>query len=210
MKRKQQIETSKAKVTKEASSIMEYYNGFFILPIRFSDGNRSVTCWLPLTNKEPANKKKKIGDNLELRKRQDERGGYYQLNGGKSIHVHCLERKLEVEKLPVNDRWNMHVSHKCHHWWCCNPEHLVQEPEWVNQMRKNCILCNDKDCNCDEASHPDLSMALEKCVWYTPAVTKKLKKQYLDESFLVNMSNNDKNRFKNWSETLNMIKELCV
>lgn len=195
------------KKCKEASAI-EYINEIFVLYIRFVHGERMITCWLPLKNNEAPNKKTKTCDQLKMRKKQMGRGGYYQVNGGKSVHVYFLESSLNI-KLESNDsQWSLHVSHRCHHWWCCNPEHLVQEPDWVNLMRKKCILSDKKECNCDYAFHPAFNHTLKKCIWYTPATITKLGKKCLDESFLINMSEADKKRFENWEGTFKSIKDL--
>lgn len=57
--------------------------GIPVLAIQHQSLGRGCTCWLPLKESEPLNKKNREGK-LSLKKKQESRGGYYQLGGGKS------------------------------------------------------------------------------------------------------------------------------
>lgn len=155
---------------KTSSSCVKCVYGVYVLPIRYSSGNHSITCWLPLKETEPKNKKDPQGL-LGLRKKQPGRGNYYQMNGGESVHVYMYEKSVG-SLVKHSSKWNYHVSHRCHHWWCCNPAHLIYEPEWVNQLRKGCKF-DSLNCNCDKANHPDLIEGLLSCIWFPSSVDKE-------------------------------------
>jgi hypothetical protein len=167
-------------------------NDTYVLKIPFQENQHSIECWLPLTNNEPSNKKNKTGSKLKFRKIQNSRGKYYQMNGGDSTHVYFYKQKWG--DLKTDGRWNYHVSHLCHHWWCCNPDHLVYEPEWVNQLRKCCCATYHINCDCDEAYHPQFNDQLYKCIWYTSNTLSDLDKKNSD-FMVLNLSENDTARF---------------
>lgn len=159
--------------------------GIYAIPIRFENQqtNTTIECWLPLTNKEPANKKNKTGNNLTLRKTQPDRGGYYGTNQGDSLHV-AVYKKAGLWK--DDSSWEYHVSHLCHHWWCCNPYHMIKEPDWVNIFRKNCkaAVNGSKGCDCYKVSHDRLTNNLARCLWYPASTLSNVNINFLDEDFL--------------------------
>ncbi len=155
---------------KTTTSCVKCVYGVYVLPIHYLSDDHSITCWLPLKEIEPKNKKDRQGL-LGLRTAQSKRGNYYQMNGGKSVHVYMYEKRVG-SLVEHSSKWNYHVSHRCHHWWCCNPAHLVYEPEWVNQLRKGCTF-DSQNCNCDQANHPDLVEQLVKCIWFSSNVEKQ-------------------------------------
>ena len=160
---------------------------------KFSKANGStieVDCWFPLKYTEPATKKKDKCGWIGARKIQKSRGGYWQAGTGKSLHEEYYAKKWENKDSPLYEiekvqGWNYHVSHLCHHWWCCNPDHLVREPEWINQMRKGCSCSLYSDCTCHQVWHPLLSQEIIPCIWYTP---RNLQNLQIDESNLIDIN----------------------
>lgn len=155
-----------------------------VLPLWYRYGFSDCMCLLPL--------KYVGGSSIEKspimvcpRKPQPSRGKYFQTNEGFSVHVDIYKKYMAAEQrttAALGGAWTSnHVSHLCHHWWCCNPEHLVEEPDFVNIMRKSCpsprwsfddIL--RADCQCVDLVHPKLIGAPSPCLWYTPAKVKEL------------------------------------
>lgn len=175
--------------------IFEKY-GTYILPIRFKTENKTITCWLPLTNMEPKNKKIKHGNKLTVRKTQKSRGNYYGTNTGDSFHVFAYKQEnLWKDK---NDGFHYHISHLCHHWWCCRSLHLVQEPAWVNIFRKDCTATVDgkMPCDCTELRHERFKEKIKPCIWF-PDSTLKNVNTFLDVQFLKDIINKNASRFKN-------------
>jgi len=63
-------------------------------------------------------------------------GGYGQISiSGTKYTVHVLT--YATSKRQYRSDWP--VSHLCSNAQCANPSHLVQEPQGVNESRKNCI-----------------------------------------------------------------------
>ncbi|MHB1267886.1 MAG: hypothetical protein ACYCY2_09850 [Acidithiobacillus ferriphilus] len=170
--------------THDTATIIKHYD-HFILPVRLVSPEHTITCWLPLNNTEPANKATKLGNKLKYRLAQQGRGGYYQLNGGESVHVYFCRQRLPNKEIP-QDRWAYHMSHLCHHWWCCNPDHVVCEPDWVNIFRKRCVL-NESGCDCSDLHHPRYGTPFQQCIWYnshTMTAQHMNEVDFLDEDFL--------------------------
>jgi hypothetical protein len=178
---------------------IQLQNGIFIVPIRFSHKKSEIFCWLPLMDKEPTNKKNRSGANLAYRTSQKSRGGYYQMNGGVDVHVFMFHTQNIVDET----NWNFHVSHLCHHWWCCNPKHLVKEPDWVNIFRKNCLFKNG--CDCNQLNHPRYPNVIKQCIWFNAKEPNHI--QFLDEMYLV-LDEVDKKRIKSKNSVLEQIKIL--
>jgi len=74
---------------------------------------------------------------------------YFPKSGHKRIKTayHCsaqLFNKLEKEDdgKETKDEYGYptrkQYSHLCHLWMCCNPSHLVLEPQWINKSRNYC------------------------------------------------------------------------
>lgn len=123
----------------------------------------SIECWLPL---------KQAAGRL-LNRTSDSSGRlYYQIGKsgyeGYSTHEYYYELAGGSwdKAVPSMD---YHLSHLCHHWWCCNPSHLVYEPNWVNIMRQTCTISVDymdgglTACSCTRTTHPDFE--IQPCIW---------------------------------------------
>lgn len=158
--------------------------GIPVLPLRFKRGSSDITCLLPLKYVGSSSLEKST-IKVCIRKLQPSRGKYFQLSGGRSLHVVMHQEYMIAEKeteSALGGAWPcMHVSHLCHHWWCCNPNHLVKEPDFVNIMRKSCpspvrldMSLDFVGCQCTDLRHPKLSSAPKSCLWYTQAKVKKL------------------------------------
>jgi hypothetical protein len=179
-----------------SSTILQLF-GYYHMTVRFNNpGHNTLQCWLSLKDPQPKNKKDKI-EQVQYRAFQPKRG-YYQMGGGLSPHEYYYYQTNPASTPNENPNWIYNVSHLCHHWWCCNPEHLVREPEWVNILRKGCNPF-DKGCKCPRVSHPDLSSAIQPCLWYTPGALKREEldeaTQLLDTEFL-NLDSQDRQKFK--------------
>lgn len=207
--------------TDDTATIFEKHSTT-ILEIRFQakhnhfECNR-ITCWLPLKSSEPPNKKVKTGKELVLRARQASRGGYYQMNQGEDVHVHMYNS--EFGKEPNDARWSYHYSHLCHHWWCCNPQHLRREPDWVNIFRKS----DDMDdsgrsysCQCPLLSHPMYNDGtIPKCIWYNSRAKNTLATKFeypetdlLDVEFITNSASLQRLKAELRNDIITKIKEL--
>lgn len=181
--------------------------GIRALSVDYQSKERNCSCRLPLNEPEPPNKRRKTGY-VSLKKRQNSRGGYYQINGGKSTHVYTYEQYYNgLNKAYGDDIQDYHVSHLCHHWWCCNPEHLIYEPAFVNIARKECRLNRGK-CSCKAVTHPMLTRKPQKCIWYTPRVCESLTTASI--SFETAEEDQDKFNYKEttWEETKEEIELL--
>jgi len=149
----------------------------YYLPLVFTDKSvRTITCWLPIKK----NSRKDV-DEYAFRTSQSTRGGYYQMNGGVDVHVHMHEAHKPGTVMENNARY--HVSHLCHHWWCCNPQHLHKEPDWVNIFRKGCTLdCDGGHCDCSSVTHPRFaSHPIPPCIWYNSLSIKRNPSLFIDE-----------------------------
>jgi len=190
-----------------------YRGETFILPMNLQYNEKKITCWLPLKNGEPSNKKIKTGTGLEIRIPQVSRGNYYQSNGGESVHVLMHKRARGEPVMSLDDIWAYHYSHLCHNWWCCNPDHIEREPDWVNILRKSDTGV-DNNCICVKVSHPLLVNKPKPCIWFNSKTRKSINfSDELIESW-INFSQSDQNRFKNFvlskGEIIKILKEYSV
>lgn len=149
-------------------STIQQQNGIFYIDIQYNNHptliQQNIRCWLPLKDLEPPNKKSHNFNKLSFRTAQRSRGGYYQMNGGTDVHVHMYKANNPQVETVLN--MDYHVSHLCHHWWCCNPAHLVNEPAWVNMFRKTCLLNHGGECDCNLLCHPRYKdQNIPKCIW---------------------------------------------
>lgn len=67
-----------------------------------------------------------------------------------------------------------HVSHLCHNPRCCNPDHLVREPAWVNILRMSCQATTKKECHCLDALAPAIAATTSRCIHRTDLKNEKL------------------------------------
>jgi len=113
------------------------------------------------------------------------------MNNGKDVHVYMYESKNKQN--PNDPRWAYNYSHLCHHWWCCNPEHIIREPDWLNIFRKSdCIENGVYQCRCTDIQHPlFVDLPIRKCIWYNWKAKCTLQelvgyseKDLLDEDFI--------------------------
>jgi len=144
---------------------IQQQNSIYYIDIRYSGHQTlpNIDCWLPLKDMEPVNKKHKTGNSLAFRTPQGDRGGYFQMSNGSDVHVYMYNQNAPVVHVVQN--MIHHISHLCHHWWCCNPAHLVREPEWVNIFRKSCLLNHGGNCDCSSLNHPRYTTPIPPCIW---------------------------------------------
>jgi len=81
---------------------------------------------------------------------------YLQNSGGReemAPHVAAMlfngMAKPEAAATTDSDGWpvSLQYSHLCHLAMCCNPSHIVLEPQWMNQRRNYCGKQGRCDCN---------------------------------------------------------------
>lgn len=72
--------------------------------------------------------------------------GYIQIAVTNRIKIYthhiAARQRYGLAALPQSRR--QHVSHLCHHPWCCNPDHLCIEDEGYNRSRSFCpfeVVC---------------------------------------------------------------------
>lgn len=96
------------------------------------DGHE-ITCWIPVVSSEPSNVKTRKG---LWHFPSEGKDGYFQTNKSYRHHITNLAKYK-------GSHFETQYSHLCHHWWCCNPDHIAVEPQWVNMMRLDCTFMED-------------------------------------------------------------------
>lgn len=200
---KQQAPSSSS--VKPVTEIQSMY-GEHHITVKTKCNNRDIICWFPLCRSEPSNKKSAQGY-VVPRKKQDSRGGYFQVgkkrSEGNSLHVYYYKKSKGLTEMPPYNQeygeYSHHVSHLCHHWWCVNPEHIVHEPGWINQGRKDCAGVDE--CVCDTFYHCSLANPPKKCLWYNKKANGK---ETLDEEFIHGMSKEQQARLGTSKEPMHI------
>ena len=151
----------------------------------------SCVCHMPLKYTEPYNKKKKRKNTVAPRTNGADRYlSIYTNSSSTSSYLHhlaCSSKQVSFyyEKFISGEDSSRSkysdYSHLCHNWWCINPEHIVKEPSWINNMRSCCI---HKTCKCDMVSHPDLVLKCPKCIFYSRLLRNNILDKLDKEAFL--------------------------
>jgi len=74
--------------------------------------------------------------------RCDSRGNKQIAFSYKSTKIHIMTHVLSFivhNRVKINCKDKLQVSHLCNHHWCHEPEHLILEDSKQNQNRKNCV-----------------------------------------------------------------------
>jgi len=194
-------------LTATTAQIVRLY-GESHLPVHFTYEEYELECWLPLKSTEPANKTNKSGL-VGMRTPQDDRGGYFQMgrlsSPGLSAHVYYFSKAKDeaapaAAPTPPDEYFEYHVSHRCHHWWCCRPLHTLLEPDWANIRRGSCKGFGAL-CECWKLIDQSHSHTSAPCVWFAPRFLTKnfddaAREAMLNLDFLKSIPKPDRDLFK--------------